>query len=210
MTLRERVRGVVDVWIDVFRKHNLLTYASAVSFQALIALVPLTLLGFGVLGAAGERSVWEDRMAPRLQAKLAEQTFIAVNYAVERILQSPSAGLIAFGAIFAIWEISGSVRAVMGALNTLHGEQERRPWWLRTAVSTSLSIVVAGCLLGAMGAVLTARVISRKPQAIGMFTASAAAASRAPLRQNISESSAMTASADHCRIAAADGDSSSP
>jgi len=154
---RKRLLGVVRLWVDVFREHNLLTYASAVAFQALIALVPLTLLGFGVMGVTGEREVWENRMAPRIQAKLAEQTFIAVNYAVERILESASAGLIAFGAVFAIWEISGSVRALMGALNTVHNEQERRPWWLRTAVSTGLSIAVAICVLGAMGLILTAR-----------------------------------------------------
>src|SRR5437868_8257116 len=115
------MRGVVDVWIDVFREHNLLTYASAMAFQGLVALVPLVLLGFGIMGATGQRALWEDRMAPPVQSKLAEQTFIAVNYAVERILQAPGGGLIAFGAALTVWELSGTVRTVMGALNAVHG-----------------------------------------------------------------------------------------
>jgi membrane protein len=157
MSLRKRVRGIAGVWIDVFREHSLLTYASAVAFQALIALVPLTLLGFAVMGATGERSMWEQRMAPRIEAKLAEPTFVAVNYAVERILDAPSAWLILGGAAFAVWELAGSVRALMEALNAVHGEQERRPSRIRTPLSIGLSVVVAACLLGAIAAPLAAR-----------------------------------------------------
>jgi membrane protein len=157
MSLRDRFRGVVDVWVDVFREHNLLTYASAMAFQGLVALVPLTLLGFGIMGATGHEGLWQDRMAPAVQSRLAEQTFIAIDYAVERILQSPSGGLIAFGVVLTVWEISGSVRTVMGALNAVHGRDETRPWWLRFPLSMALAVVVGACLLGAIALPLTVR-----------------------------------------------------
>jgi membrane protein len=157
MSLRERFRGIVDVWVDVFREHNLLTYASAMAFQSLVALVPLVLLGFGIMGATGHEGLWEDRMAPAVQSKLAEQTFVAVDYAVRRILQSPSGGLIAFGVVLTIWEVSGSVRTVMGALNAVHGRDESRPWWVRFPTSMGLAVVVTACLLGAIAGPLTAR-----------------------------------------------------
>src|SRR5262249_12012046 len=50
-------RAFVNVWIDCFAKHNLLAYASAIAFQILIALVPLSVLTLGVLGALDEQSV---------------------------------------------------------------------------------------------------------------------------------------------------------
>ena len=79
MTLKERVRGIVDVWLDCFAKHNLLTYASAIAFQALVGLVPLVLLGFGILGALGERTVWENRMAPPVESRLPNEVFVATD-----------------------------------------------------------------------------------------------------------------------------------
>jgi len=156
VTLQERIRGVVRIWVDCFRDHNLLTYASAIAFQALVALVPMVLLGFGILGALGARSVWEERMAPPVQSRLPEEVFAAIDYSVERILTSSSAGLIAFGLVATIWEVSGSVRAIMGALNAIHGEDETRPWWERFLVSFGTAVVVSASLLGAIGVVLSA------------------------------------------------------
>jgi membrane protein len=157
MTFKKRVRGIVDVWVDVFREHNLLTYASAMAFQGLVALVPLVLLGFGIMGATGHRGLWEDRMGPAVQSKLAEPTFVAVNYAVERILESPSAGLIVFGVVLTVWEVSGAVRTVMGALNSVHGVDESRAWWLRFPISMAVAVAVSACVLGAIGLLVGVR-----------------------------------------------------
>ena len=52
---------------EAFVEHNLLTYASAIAFQALIALVPLTLLGLGLLGATGHKEVWTEHVAPAIE-----------------------------------------------------------------------------------------------------------------------------------------------
>jgi hypothetical protein len=49
-------RAFTDTWQESFAEHNLLTWSSAIAFQALIALVPLTLLLLGVLGALDESS----------------------------------------------------------------------------------------------------------------------------------------------------------
>src|SRR5437588_11060976 len=113
-------RAFVDTWRESFAEHNLLTWSSAIAFQVLIALIPLTLLLFGVLGALDESSVWKKQISPGIKDRLPKPTFDAVNYAAERILTHATAGLITFGIVLTLWEVSGSVRAVSGALNRIY------------------------------------------------------------------------------------------
>jgi membrane protein len=51
MTLREVLQGVARGYCE----HELLTFASAVAFRALFAIIPLALFGFGLLGGLGLR-----------------------------------------------------------------------------------------------------------------------------------------------------------
>jgi uncharacterized BrkB/YihY/UPF0761 family membrane protein len=48
-----RRHPIVAPIADTFAEHNLLTYAAAIAFQGLIALVPMTLLGLGLRSTAG-------------------------------------------------------------------------------------------------------------------------------------------------------------
>ena len=125
------------VWIDCFAKHNILTYASAVAFQLLIALVPLVVLTLGLLGALDEQTVWKKQISPGIERRLPGPTWDAVNYAAERILSHATVGLIIFGIALAIWELSGAVRATMGALNQMYDTDEQRSRYLRVATSVS-------------------------------------------------------------------------
>ena len=47
MSLPEAVRGV----LRGYEEHDLLTFASAIAFQVLFAIIPLALVGLGLLGA---------------------------------------------------------------------------------------------------------------------------------------------------------------
>jgi membrane protein len=147
---RRGIRAFVDLWVGIFAEHNILTWASAIAFQVLVALVPLTVLVLGVLGALDERRVWTRQIAPGIQKRLPPQTWHAVNYAAERILAHATAGLLAFGAVLTIWEISGSVRAIMGALNRMYDTDEGRSMWQRWAVSNGLAVVIGCCSIGSI------------------------------------------------------------
>ena len=136
--------------MDCFAKHNLLTYASAIAFQVLVALVPLTLLTLGVFGALDERSVWKKQIAPGIKDHLSAPTWRAVDYAAERILTHATAGLLVFGAALAIWEVSGSVRAIMGALNSMYDTEEERSRWLRLGISIGLAVAIGACVVGSI------------------------------------------------------------
>ena len=149
----ESFKEIVGLWVDLFRQHNLLTYASAIAFQSLVALVALLLLGIALLDEFGRRDVWTRQIAPQIQPKVLPAVFDGMNATVEKIFHSSSAGLITFAAILTIWEMSGVVRACMGALSVIYGHEEDRPWWIRFPVSIGIGLVVT---LGIVGAVLLA------------------------------------------------------
>jgi membrane protein len=141
----------VDTWRECFAEHNLLTWASAISFEVLVALVPLTLLLFGVLGALDESSVWKKQISPTIKTRLPKPTYDAVNYAVEKILTHASIGLLGFAAVLTVWEVSGSVRALSGALNQMYDtKRDTRPVWLRIAISSGIAVAIGCFFLGAV------------------------------------------------------------
>jgi membrane protein len=144
------MRRFVRSWVDAFNEHKLLTYATAIAMRALIGLVALAFLSIALLGPLGQADVWSDHVAPAVEPKLTQATFHALDAAVQKIFASDSTGLIAFAAAFAVWQVSGSIRAVMDALNTIVDADEDRSTVQRFALSVLLAvavIVLIGCAL---------------------------------------------------------------
>jgi membrane protein len=146
----ESFKDLVGVWVDLFKRHNLLTYASAIAFQALVALVALTLLAIGVLGAIGRQDVWTNEIAPQILPKVLFPVFAGIDATVEKVFGSSSAGLIAFAAVLTVWEMSGVVRAFMGAMAQIYEDDEDRPWWVRFPVSIAIGFVLTCGIVGAL------------------------------------------------------------
>jgi membrane protein len=151
------MRALVDIWVDLFNEHNLLTYASAIAMQALVAGVALVLLVLGVLHATSEEEIWTNHFAPAVQTKVLEPVFAGINATVLTVFAGSSAGLIAFAAVLAIWEVSGVVRACMGALDQIYETQDDRPWWIRFPLSWGLATALIAAFLGALGLGVIAR-----------------------------------------------------
>ena len=76
---RRQARRLASELKDAVARHRLLTFASAVSFRALVALVPLTLLGLGVLGALGQASVWTNSITPAIEHHVTAPVFRAIR-----------------------------------------------------------------------------------------------------------------------------------
>lgn len=148
--MKVRLKRFVQLWIDLFDRHMLLDHASAIAFNVLKALVPLTLLGLAVLGAAGKRSVWAQTLFPRIQQHLQPATAHAIDEGANRIFSTDSTGLIVFATLMVVWYVSGSVRAVMGSVNDIYEAEETRSWKRRYPLSFGLALVIAICLVGAM------------------------------------------------------------
>jgi membrane protein len=136
------MREFVDSWVEAFSEHRLLTYATAMAMRAFIGFIALTFLAIALIGAAGDNSVWKGHIAPTIEPKLTHATFEAINTAVEKVYASSSVGLIVFAAAYAIWQMSGAVRAVMDALNEITECEETRSTPKRYLISFLLAIGV--------------------------------------------------------------------
>lgn len=156
-----RLQRFVKLWVDLFAKHGVLDHASAMAFAVLKALVPLTLLGLAVLGATGQRHVWRDTLLPGLNGHVEPATLHAIDVAAEKIFSTDSTGLIVFASLMALWYVSGSVRAVMTAINRIYDVRETRSWKVRYALSTGLAAAIAFCVVGALLSVLVAPSLAR-------------------------------------------------
>jgi membrane protein len=144
---RVDVRAMFDIWSRRFADNNLLTYASAIALQLLVALGALIFLSVALLRPLGAEGTWFHTLAPALGSRIPVEWMVAVTWSVQREASSSGVGLIVFGAAVSIWEVSGAVRAVMGALNRIYGVEEPRGIRRRFAVSIGLAIVVSALLV---------------------------------------------------------------
>jgi membrane protein len=147
---RQSAKELVNLWVDLFREHDLLTYASAIAFQALVAFVALVLLGLAVLGDIGRTDVWDTKIGPQIQPKVLEPVFSGLDATAQKIFSSSSIGLIVFAAILTVWEMSGVVRAIMGAIARIYDTEDNRSWKVRFPISIGISIVLTASIVGAI------------------------------------------------------------
>jgi membrane protein len=139
--------------VAAFARNRLLTYASAIAFQVLIAAVALAFLGLALLDVLSLEEVWASTVQPVLEARLLPETARAINRTVEKIYASGSLPLLVFASLLALWEVSGAVRAIMGALNEIYVSTETRSLVRRFATSFALSAALIACIGGAVFAV---------------------------------------------------------
>lgn len=140
--------------VACFSRHELLTYASAVAFQLLVALIPLTALAMLLMSAVQAGDLWFERIQPVVEERVTPEVFLAVSDAVARVLTQESLFWLVLAVLLTLWEVSGSVRAVMGALNRIYEAREARPLWHRFGLSFLLAAAVSVLLLAAFGLVL--------------------------------------------------------
>src|SRR4051812_835034 len=112
-----RARAWVRELVDAFEENDLLTSASAIAFQILSALVPALMFGFGLLGFLSLDGVWRDELAPDVKSSVSRPAFAVIDDVVTKALTEHQVFWVSFGFAIALWQVSGGVRAVMGAVN---------------------------------------------------------------------------------------------
>src|SRR3954453_15326067 len=80
------LRGAIRAIAAGFKENDLLTYASAISFQVFFALVPLALLALGLLGTFGLSEWWSTDAAHTVRENVSQPVYHVVNDTVSRIL----------------------------------------------------------------------------------------------------------------------------
>jgi len=147
------VRTLVHTLIERYRENDLLTYASAISFQIFFALIPLLLFALGLIGFLSLSDAWAKDIAPEVKPHVSGAMFEVIDDTVNQILGSKHLFWVTIGGVIAVWEISGAVRAVMQIFNRIYGVEERRPFWRRMRISFGLAAISAVCLIVAAAAV---------------------------------------------------------
>jgi membrane protein len=147
LQIRVRARELARALLDGFKRHDLLTYASAISFQILTAIIPFALFVLAVAGLLDLSSVWRDHLEPRLRENVSAAVFAVISNAVNKVFAGRPWLWATVGGGLALWQVSGAVRAVMGALGRIYGAPAERPFFKRYAVSFALSIAVGACFI---------------------------------------------------------------
>ncbi|MEA2467581.1 MAG: rane protein [Thermoleophilaceae bacterium] len=157
-----------------FKQNDLLTYASAISFQVVFALVPLALLALGLLGMFGAPEVWSNDVAPTVKDSVSHPVYQVIDDTVRKILVERQLFWVTLGAAIAVWEVSGAMRATMQVLNRVYGTDEGRTFWRKLWESIVLSTVVTLLLLLAAAVVklgpLAAKALLGKGAAVSVLS----------------------------------------
>src|SRR3954471_14946611 len=153
------LRGAARAILAGFKENDLLTYASAISFQVFFALVPLTLLALGLLGTFGLSDWWSTDAAHTVRDNVSPNVYRVINDTVQKILAHRQLFWVTLGAAIAVWEVSGAMRATMQVLNSVYGVEEKRSFGRKLWESIVLSTAVTFMLL------LAAAVVKVGPRA---------------------------------------------
>ncbi len=155
-----RARELGRALLDGFKQHDLLTYASAISFQILTAIIPFLLFVLAVAGLLHLSSVWRDHLEPQIRTNVSPAVFEVISNAVNNVFAAKRVLWATGGGALALWQVSGAVRAVMGALAGIYGAHAERSFLQRYLISFVLSIAVGGCFVLAALCVLLAPFVS--------------------------------------------------
>jgi membrane protein len=149
---REATRAI----LRGFKENDLLTYASAISFRIVFAVIPFALFAIGLLGLLGLSDVWRSDIAPEVEKRVSGAVFEIADTNVQKVLAERQVFWVTLGAAIALWEVSSALRGVMGALNRVydaHDARDEEPFARRIGKSIALAGVVTVTLLAALVAV---------------------------------------------------------
>jgi membrane protein len=142
-----RARELSRALLDGFQHHDLLTYSSAISFQILTAVVPFCMFVLALAGLLHLDGVWRTHVAPEIRLHVSGAVFSVISSAVNKALSSQQLLWATFGGGLALWQVSGAVRAVMGAFAQIYGSTNERGFFRRYLISFALAIAVGACFI---------------------------------------------------------------
>ena len=123
-------------------RHRLGTHASAVAFRVLVSLIPLALLGIGLLGVFGLESVWRDSISEALHRHLLPAVAAAIDDTANRIFAENGAGLLLLACGLVLWNTVRAIREIEHALDEIHEQEGRRPVRPAFLIGVALAIAV--------------------------------------------------------------------
>ncbi|MEA2424267.1 MAG: rane protein, partial [Thermoleophilaceae bacterium] len=147
---RAEVASAIGELVRSFNERNLLTWASALSFQVVTAIVPFLLFALALIGFLNIENVWTD-IADNIKPHISGPAFHVVESTAKKVLTTKQGFWLTLGFGIAIWEMSGGIRAIMGGLAEIYAIEETRPWKRRMRTSFLLAIAVSVLVIVAIG-----------------------------------------------------------
>src|SRR3954452_12506436 len=135
--------------VGCIQDRGLLTWASALAFQLITAVVPFLLFGFGLIGFLSLDNAWSD-IANNIKPHMSESAFKVVNDTAKKVLTQEQVWWLTLGFALAMWQVSGGIRTIMGGLNVVYELDETRSWFERMRRSILLALIVSALVLGAI------------------------------------------------------------
>jgi membrane protein len=161
-------RAVFKRSVQEFRNDHITTLAAALTYYAILAVVPGLIVVVSVLGLAGHNLA--DKVTSQVQSLAPGSSANFVHSLITQAQQHRSgAGLSAvIGALIALWSTSSYVNAFRNAANIIYGIGEGRPLWktlpLRLAVA---AVAVVLLVAGAAIVVVTGSIASQVGDVVG-------------------------------------------
>jgi membrane protein len=162
------VRELINrTWAKI-NDHEIMTRAAAVSFYAMLALVPFLALVLTVTvqllpdltGLAGRRTGIGNLTAEQLDrwlgASLPEEGYKVVSDQIARLQhqEQPPAGLLILGLAVTVWLASSLFVAVIDAMNRIDGVDETRSFVKIRLTAIVMTVVEAAILAGSLVAIV--------------------------------------------------------
>jgi membrane protein len=140
--------------VEGFGHHHLLTYASAIAYQVISAIIPFALFALGLMGLLGLKDLWADHLEPTLAEHASREVLALADKTVTQVLEHRQTFWVTFGLALMLWEVSGAMRATMEALDDVYGTRRRRSRRDRYTTSVALAAAVGALFLLAIVALI--------------------------------------------------------
>ena len=146
---RAELPAALGELVGAIGERHLLTWASALSFQLITAVIPFLLFALGLIGFLHVTSAWHD-ISANLKPNMSHDAFKFVDDTAKKVVGQKQMWWVTIGFGLAIWEVSGGIRTIQGGLNLIYNCDESRGWYERTWKSILLALAVSALILSAI------------------------------------------------------------
>jgi membrane protein len=136
-----------------FLDNNMLIYAAALSYHAMLALFPFLIFLLSLLGALGLADFFA-RLLRQGRAVLPPEAFDVFQLVIGEVREQRRLDLLSLGILFAILAASTGVRALMRSLAAAYDVHAPKPLWLSFALSVLYTVGLAVLLVAAAAIML--------------------------------------------------------